>query len=46
MERKVRKFTYETENVRVTYTLKSDDTNEWKVDYLWNIWTYDGDKQE
>ncbi len=42
--RKVHKFTYETGNVRVTYSLKEDDTNEWKVDYLWNIWTYDGDK--
>lgn len=42
--RKVHKFTYETDNVRVTYSLKEDDTNEWKVDYLWNIWTYDGDK--
>lgn len=42
--RKVHKFTYETDNVRVTYSLREDGTNEWKVDYLWNIWIYDGDK--
>lgn len=42
--RTVYKFTYETDSIRVTYSLKEDDSNEWKVDYLWNIWTYDGDK--
>ena len=41
--RTVYKFTYETNNVRVTYTLKDGDINQWKVDYLWNIWIYDGD---
>lgn len=42
--RTVYKFTYETENIRVTYSLREGEVNEWKVDYLWNLWTYDGDK--
>lgn len=43
-KREVKAFTYETDKVRVTYTLLDDGTNEWKVDYLWNIWIYNGDR--
>lgn len=38
----VRCFTYETDNIRVTYQLNTDGTNEWIVDYLWTVWDYDG----
>lgn len=43
--RTVKKFTYETDNIRVTYMLKDDVINVWKVDYLWNIWIYDGENK-
>lgn len=41
-KRVVRCFTYETDNIRVTYRLNKDGTNEWIVDYLWTVWDYDG----